>query len=640
MGGGGPNETEVCYGGSPEMTEAGQPPTAQGSLERTPFVHLLVYLADRQVSGTLVLAEPDQAPGEEHAIYFVEGTAAKFRTGKPIAHLGRVLFELGYLSEQVLNESLSAIAGRGELHGEYLCRTGAIDRQKLLAGLRSQAQRKMAYLFSLPSSTVYAFFQDSNLLDNWGGPELMPLEQLATIWAAVCARGDEPIVDMMLGRLGATTLKLHDRSDVSRFGFSPQELAVIDLIRARPCSLPALMDSGILPRRTIELIVYALLVTRHLDHGADRAAPVGVARSSDLLRPRTSSSTGNVPLARVKLASRAAEVSGSDRPPASSRTSSSPPSSDRTRAPSNAPPAQHISSLPPSNPGALTPDLQARRDSVLLRAENIDRENYFSMLGVAREAPDADIQAAYYALAKAWHPDRLPPELARLRDPAAKVFSRMSEAYETLSDPAKRKRYVDVMKGGGGTPEEANKIQQILDAASDFQRAEILWKKNDPTAEKYVTRAYQADPEQADYIALYAIVQLSKRQTDAPVDDLVKLCDRAIENHERCERAYFCRAMLKKRIGKIESAMSDFRAAYEINPKNLDAAREVRLYEMRRARLSPERRSDPGARRSVPPPVTKSTPAGRSSIPPRKTPEPPAKKEGGVFSGLGKLFKR
>src|SRR5690242_14103601 len=181
------------------MTEAvGQPPTAQGSLERTPFVHLLVYLADRQVSGTIVLAEADQPPGEEHAIYFVEGTAAKFRTGKPIAHLGRVLFELGYVSEQILNESLSAIAGRGELHGEYLCRTGAIDRQKLLAGLRAQAQRKMAYLFGLPSSTVYAFFQDANLLHNWGGPELMPLEQLATIWAAVCARGDEPVVDMML----------------------------------------------------------------------------------------------------------------------------------------------------------------------------------------------------------------------------------------------------------------------------------------------------------------------------------------------------------------------------------------------------------------------------------------------------------
>src|SRR5439155_5254284 len=98
---------------------------------------------------------------------------------------------------------------------------------KLLTGLRAQALRKMTYFYALPSNTFYAFYQDANLLDSWGGPELTPLEPLATIWASVCARGDEPIVDTTLARLGSTTLKLHERSDVTRFGFSPQELAAI-----------------------------------------------------------------------------------------------------------------------------------------------------------------------------------------------------------------------------------------------------------------------------------------------------------------------------------------------------------------------------------------------------------------------------
>src|SRR5579859_412495 len=289
------------------MTQASSQPTAQGSLERTPFVHLLVYMADRQMSGTLVLAEADAAPGEEHAIYFANGAAAKFRTGKPIAHLGRVLFELGFITEQALNESLSAIAGTGELHGEYLLRTGLLDRATLMAGLRAQAQRKIAYLLALSGSTVFAFFQDSNLLDSWGGPEVTPLEPLATIWTAVSARGDDPIVDATLARLGSTTLKLHDRSDATRFGLSPKELAVIDLIRARPCSLAALVETGILPKRNIELVVYALLVTRHLDHGGEAAQPVAAQPLSDTGRLRASSSTsGNGAIARVKLASRSA----------------------------------------------------------------------------------------------------------------------------------------------------------------------------------------------------------------------------------------------------------------------------------------------------------------------------------------------
>src|SRR5258707_3779877 len=213
-------------------------------------------MAARQVSGSLVLADAAEQPGQEHGVYFLGGTASKFRTGKPIAHLGPVLFELGYLSEQALNDSLAAIAGRGELHGEYLCRIGVIDRAKLMTGLREQGQRKIAFLFGLPSSTHYAFYQDVNLLDTWGGPELTPLEPLATIWAAVGSRGDEPIVAAMLERLGSTTLKLHEKSDVSRFGFSPQELGAIDLIRARPCTLTALIETGIVPRRRIELIVY------------------------------------------------------------------------------------------------------------------------------------------------------------------------------------------------------------------------------------------------------------------------------------------------------------------------------------------------------------------------------------------------
>jgi len=188
----------------------------------------------------------------------------------------------------------------------------------------------------------------------------------------------------------------------------------------------------------------------------------------------------------------------------------------------------------------------------------------------------------------------------------------------------------------------SHQIQEIIDAATDFQRAEILWKNRDPNAEKFIVRAYHADPEQSDYIALYATLQLSKRPADAALDDLLKLCDHAIERNERCERAYFCRAQIKRRLGKTDAAIADFRSAFELNPKNLDAGREVRLHEMRRGK-SGERRSNPATRRSSSPPTAgKSNPPRVSSKPPSKRPSNPVKKErdGGVFSGIGKLFKR
>ena len=590
---------------------AGLTPTAEGQLEKTPLVHLLVYLADRELTGSLVLSSGSGT--EDHAIYFFQGQASKVRTGEPIAHLGRVLFELGILSEETLNASLAAFSRGNDLHGEHLVRAGVIDRANLMEGLKVQADRKMALLFALPGDTKYRFYQDINVLEDWGGPEMIPLDTLPIIWSAVRARADDPIIDATLRRLGTTTLKLHLKSDVSRFGFSAREMTAIDLMRASPSSFSDLIDARVVPRRMAELIVYTLLITRHLDHRADSAPPVGLSKASSYQMPAAPPAAGEgTPVARVKLTARQVPIE-------------------------EAPPPTPRSSVPPA---PLSPELAARRDAIVKRAESIDREDYFVMLGVAKEGAPGDVQSAYFTLAKAWHPDRLPPELAGVRDAASKVFARMSEAFETLSDAVRRKRYVDVMKGGAGTPEEADKIQAIIDAATDFQRAEILWRKRDPGAEELITRAYKSDPEQSDYIALYATVQFSKRAPDAPVDDLVKLCDQAIANGERCELAYFCRATLKKRIGRIESAMVDFKNAYELNPKNLDAAREVRLYEMRRAKMSDQRRTTPSARRSTPPPGQRSSPPPRTSPPPKKPSGAPPKKEGGVLSGIGKLFKR
>uniref|UniRef100_A0A383WBA2 J domain-containing protein n=1 Tax=Tetradesmus obliquus TaxID=3088 RepID=A0A383WBA2_TETOB len=57
------------------------------------------------------------------------------------------------------------------------------------------------------------------------------------------------------------------------------------------------------------------------------------------------------------------------------------------------------------------------------------------MLGLEKEASQADIKKAYYKLALQWHPDRNP-------DPEATAkFQALQRIYEVLSDPVKRKLY-------------------------------------------------------------------------------------------------------------------------------------------------------------------------------------------------------
>ncbi|MFY9779304.1 MAG: molecular chaperone DnaJ [Candidatus Baltobacteraceae bacterium] len=62
--------------------------------------------------------------------------------------------------------------------------------------------------------------------------------------------------------------------------------------------------------------------------------------------------------------------------------------------------------------------------------------DYYEVLGVGRDASEADIKRAYRGLARKYHPD-----VAQDKAAAEAHFKEINEAYEVLSDPAKRQQY-------------------------------------------------------------------------------------------------------------------------------------------------------------------------------------------------------
>ncbi len=64
-------------------------------------------------------------------------------------------------------------------------------------------------------------------------------------------------------------------------------------------------------------------------------------------------------------------------------------------------------------------------------------KDFYEVLGVSRSASLEDIKKAYKKLAIKWHPDKNRDNQAE----ATEMFKAIGEAYETLSDPAKRREY-------------------------------------------------------------------------------------------------------------------------------------------------------------------------------------------------------
>jgi molecular chaperone DnaJ len=64
------------------------------------------------------------------------------------------------------------------------------------------------------------------------------------------------------------------------------------------------------------------------------------------------------------------------------------------------------------------------------------KQDYYEVLGVAKDASDSDIKKAYRKLAMKYHPDKNPGDKE-----AEEKFKQVAEAYECLSDPQRRSRY-------------------------------------------------------------------------------------------------------------------------------------------------------------------------------------------------------
>ena len=531
-------------------------PISEGSLSAAPFAHVLLSATSKSLDGTLAVWPEDGRPGQDRIL---------FNKGKPVA--GRFLDSVPTLERGIL---------------------GLFSRER----------------------APYAFYE-VDLVTGKTNTVVGKPDPMVLIAMGLRANVRPDAANEVIRRLGDKTQRIKKGAPIARLRLQPKENAFIELIRAAPAPPSELIESygdPAIARR----MVYLLGITNCLEP-YDKAQQGKV--TTQMAATRTSlSGASRVPRpdpsgshATTLASARASRIPSpvniritSSRPPEPERTSKAPRSSlsGEIVAPRNEPPAP-----PPTLPAPL----RKRWSEISRFTAMLDRQNYFEMLGVKEASSPEEIRDRYLLLAKEWHPDKLPPELDPVRPWADEAFHLITLARDTLSDPSKRTEYINAMVHGGGTPAADRKLNALVDAAMAYQKVDVLVKRREwDEALSIVEANMRIAPKEADYPAMKAWILLNKHGVDdethrADIDMYVR---KALSLNPEHLHAHFVKANVYKRKGNHEKALIHFRKVAKLDPKNLEAVREVRVANMRLSR-------------------------GRSSAP------PPSHRGAGIF---GKLF--
>jgi curved DNA-binding protein CbpA len=496
-------------------------PSAQGTLAKTPFAHLLMFAHERRLTGTLAIWPEQNASG-----------------------------------------------GRGQ--DRLFLQDGTVVAARCIAAAAS-AFDAVVQLFAR-SDGPYGFYADQNLLGS-GDDILRGTVDVYTVMArGVLAHAREAAVEGLLARIAGRPIRVRNGLPLERLQLSAAQQALVERLQKQQACLTDLLRDAPLPTNELRRILYLLMLIRGVETAEGQAAPTGLTVETMPPAPRAPSEPTP---SRADPISRSHSIPApvsSIRPPAVSFASSPAPNTGLTLLP--APPA----------PAGLSPQDALRWSELAAAYDRLDDINHYQLLNISQNVSAADINTAYFALVKKFHPDRLPTTLAPLLRCAQQLFERLTEANDTLSNPEDRLQYDRAVADGGGTRAAERMMRNVLDSTLEYQKAEVLMKRRDfAQAMQHVRAALNKNPEEPDYHAMYGwLLHLMNPSEPAPLEEILASLDRAIKANPNSERTHYYRGVVLKRLKRDKEALQHFRVAVQINPRNVEAARELRLASMRR----------------------------------------------------------
>jgi hypothetical protein len=354
----------------PGQGRASREPTARGNLAATPLPHVLVYMLDHSLTGSVVF----QGGEGEDTIYFVGGVPTKIRLNDQVALLGQILVHGGAIETKAVEQAVEGARRLGILLGEYLVGHDLVSREALLWALEAQLLNKIAYLANLAPEITYSYYRELDLLEGWGGGDVPVGCPLNPILASVRNWMDRARVRATLNRIGKHPLVLHEDAALDSLALLPEEQATLDMIRAEGVPLAQLYKRNVADEEVVSSLVYSLAVTRQFAFKGQKKGPMASkngpwkgpsaapAMGASASIPVMEAPVPSIPVPAAPIAPSVPEpVSPRRQPPPAAPAAAAPiPSSSRGGIAAPPPPTSRANVAPPppsvrTPPGAAAP---------------------------------------------------------------------------------------------------------------------------------------------------------------------------------------------------------------------------------------------------------------------------------------------
>jgi curved DNA-binding protein CbpA len=582
-----------------------------GRVSDVAFSRVFGSLVTGKVTGVLRMVQD----GRSYSVGWDDGVIVDADSSAPEDTMGRVGLDAGVLEASVVSESIRRMAqAPGKSQREVLVEMGALRDEALERVDRLMLTRRVLRVFALPSASYHVETAAASRAHEGG-----PAEPRWTLYRGLRQHYDERRLEAELADLDRRAIKLRPDSGetVELFGFADDERIVLAYLEKGYWELGDLVDACLtLPRPVVLASVAALRAVDLLDEQPSASVPRLRKRAREatvkLGREEAVAAVRRAPSISVEQIGAPSTQPPSTQPPAPRAPTPPPPAPQVPRtdppAPRSPPPAPRLSgssqavppaarlsraATPSAGMTAVAPGMAAvLQDQIAGKLAQIEGgADHFKVLEIGRDASSAQVKAAYFSLAKTYHPDRLAlVQLEPLRPKVERIFARLSDAFAALADDARRKEYLKVLAQGGEAAvkrradDEAATASKLLTAEEHFRKGEMALRRQMwSVAVDEFQAALELNQEEAEHHALLAWARWCAAQNkDAIFAEVRKGFSRAIELSDRCLPAFLYMGNIYSARGDLDRAYGAFQRVLDINPNHVDAKREVRLIEMRR----------------------------------------------------------